>query len=165
MFKYLLVDDKIIDKKLLNQVVKILVLMLMKGKFDSQHPNLDITRNQNILKSSLLIFKISLSDEYQNLLNDIIKVIGLFAKFSVYFSNGIDVEFCSGFLKYIPNLLIQNAKPSNIQINLVKAIGIMITAASMMTRRSLVFYRTLLDLGIINILFSIIKSYKTVYIL
>lgn len=89
VFKYLLVDDKITDKKLLNQIVKIIVLMLMKGKFDSQHPNIDITKNQNILNYSLLIFKISLSDEHQNLLNDIIKVIGLFAKFSVYFSNGI----------------------------------------------------------------------------
>jgi len=162
VFKYLLVDEKITDKKLLNQVVKIIVLMLMKGKFDSQHPNIDITKNQNILNYSLLIFKISLSDEHQNLLNDIIKVIGLFAKFSVYFSNGIDVAFCSGFLKFIPTLLSQNAKPSNIQINLLKAIGIMISAASMMTKRSLVFYKTLLDLGIINIIFTIIKNYKTV---
>ena len=73
VFKYLLVDEKITDKRLLNQVVKIIVLMLMKGKFDSQHPNIDITKNQNILNYSLLIFKISLSDEHQNLLNDIIK--------------------------------------------------------------------------------------------
>ena len=162
VFKYLLADDKLTDKKLLNQVVKIVVLMLMKGKFDSQQPNIDITKNSNILNFSLQIFRISLLDEHQNLLNDIIKVIGLFAKFSVYFSNGIDSAFCSGFLKYMPNLLTQNAKPSNIQINLLKAIGIMISAASMMTKRSLVFYKTLLDLGIINIIFNIIKNYKTV---
>jgi hypothetical protein len=157
-----LVDEKIVDKKLLTQVVKIVVLMLMKGKIDSQQTSIDITKNTTILNYSLLIFKISLSEEHMNLLNDIIKVIGLFAKGSVYYSNGIDVAFCSGFLKYIPNLLSQNAKPSNIQINLLKAIGIMISAASMMTKRSLVFYKTLLDNGIISIIFNIIKNYKLV---
>lgn len=162
VLKHLLNEEKISDKRLLSQVVKIIVLTLMKGKFDSQHPNLDITKNYKVLEYSLVVFKITTSDEHINLLNDIIKVIGLFAKFSVYFSNGIEGAYCTGFLKYIPNLLAQGAKPHNIQINLLKAIGIMISAASMMTKRSLIFYKTLLDLNIVGIIFNIIKNFKLV---
>ena len=168
LFRYILDDkdksEKITEKKPVSQVVKILVLMLMKGKFDSQHPNMDITKNPEILNYSLQIFDISIKDNNQNVLNDIIKVIGLFAKFSVYFANGIDVAFCHGFLKSVKELLLKdsNKTPNNIQINILKAIGIMISAASMMTKRSLVFYKSLQDFDIINIIFRIIKNFKNV---
>jgi len=160
-FKSLIVDDKITDKKLICLIVKIIFAVLTKGKIDNQ--NIDITKNQSILNFALSIFKISQSEDLQILLNDIIKVIGLFAKFSCYYSNGIDINFCSGFLKYFPTIL-QSSKPSNIHINLVKAVGIMITAANMMPRRSLIFYKTILDLNIINVLVVILKNYKIVRI-
>jgi len=160
-FKNLISEDKekINDKKLCCLIVKIIFSVLTKGKIDNQ--NIDITKNQNILNHALSIFKISQSEDLQILLNDIIKVIGLFAKFSCYYSNGIDINFCSGFLKYFP-VILQSQKPSNIHINLVKAVGIMITAANMMPRRSLIFYKTILDLNIINVLVMILKNYKTV---
>jgi len=160
-FKNLISDDKekIADKKLVCLIVKIIFSVLTKGKIDNQ--NVDITKNQAILNRALSVFKISQNEDLQILLNDIIKVIGLFAKFSCYYSNGIDINFCSGFLKYFP-VILQSQKPSNIHINLVKAVGIMITAANMMPRRSLIFYKTILDLNIINVLVLILKNYKTV---
>jgi hypothetical protein len=155
-------DDKISDKKLICYVVKILFNVLTKGKFENQ--NIDITKNQNILNLAMNIFKISQNDESLHvLLNDIIKVIGLFAKFYCYYSNGIDLSFCSGFLRYMPSIISQSSKPSNIHINLVKAVGIMITAANMVPKRSLFFYKSILDFNIINVLFTIVKNYKNVF--
>lgn len=152
-------DDKIVDKKLICYVVKILFNVLTKGKFENQ--NIDITKNQNILNLAMNIFKISQNDESLHvLLNDIIKVIGLFAKFYCYYSSGIDLSFCSGFLRFMPGIISQSSKPSNIHINLVKAVGIMITAANMVPKRSLLFYKSILDFNIINVLFSIVKNYK-----
>jgi hypothetical protein len=99
------------------------------------------------------------------LLNDVIKVIGLFAKFYCYYSSGIDLSFCSGFLRYVPIIISQSSKPSNIHINLIKAMGIMITAANMVPKRSIAFYKSISDFGIINVLFSTVKTYyKTVFI-
>ena len=49
VFKNLVADDKITDKKLLCYVVKILFNVLTKGKFENQ--NIDITKNQNIQPS------------------------------------------------------------------------------------------------------------------
>lgn len=160
-FKNLISEDKekITDKKLISLIVKIIFSVLTKGKIDNQ--NVDITKNQNILNHALSIFKISQSEDLQILLNDIIKVIGLFAKFSCYYSNGIDINFCSGFLKYFP-IILQSQKPSNIHINLVKAVGIMITAANMIPKRSLIFYKTILDLKIISVLVMIVKNNKNV---
>jgi fused-like protein len=161
LFKSLIIDEKIADKKLVSFVVKILFNILTKGKFENQ--NMDITKNQNLLALSMTIFKISQNDDNLHLLlNDIIKVIGLFAKFYCYYLNGIDLSFCSGFLRYVPSIISQSSKPSNVQINLVKAVGIMITAANMTPKRSLLFYKSILDFNIINVLFSVIKNYKNV---
>ncbi len=164
VFKGLVVDDKITDKKLICCVVKILFNVLTKGKFEGQ--NIDITKNQNILSHAMVIFKIAQNDDSLfNLLNDTIKVIGLFAKFYCYYSSGIDLSFCSGFLRYVPTIIGQSNKPANIHINLIKAVGIMITAANMAPKRSLLFYKSILDFYIINVLFSIVKNYKTVSII
>lgn len=161
VFKNLVVDEKISDKKLLCYVVKILFNVLTKGKFENQ--NIDITKNQTILNLAMNIFKISQNDDSLHvLLNDIIKVIGLFAKFYCYYSSGMDLSFCSGFLRYVPNIITQTNKPSNIHINLVKAVGIMITAANMTPKRSLLFYKSILDFNLISVLFNMIKNYKSV---
>ena len=109
------------------------------------------------------IFKVSQNDDTIHiLLNDVIKVIGLFAKFYCYYSNGIDLSFCSGFIRYVPIIISQSSKPSNIHINLIKAVGIMITAANMVPKRSLLFYKSIIDFNIISVLFTIVKNYKTV---
>lgn len=159
VFKSLILEDKITDKKLICFVVKILFNVLTKGKFENQ--NIDITKNQNILNMAMIIFKISQNDDTLHvLLNDTIKVIGLFAKFYCYYSNGIDLSFCSGFLRYVPTIVGQNNKPSNIHINLIKAVGIMITAANMAPKRSMLFYKSIQDFFIINVLFTIVKNYK-----
>jgi hypothetical protein len=161
VFKSLIENDKILDKKLICFVVKILFNVLTKGKYENQ--NIDITKNQNILTRAMNIFKISQNDDSLHmLLNDIIKVIGLFAKFYCYYSNGIDLSFSSGFLRYVPTIISQTTKPSNIHINLIKAVGIMITAANMAPKRSLMFYKSILDFYLINVLFSIVKNFKTV---
>jgi hypothetical protein len=161
VFKNLVIDEKITDKKLLCYVVKILFNVLTKGKFENQ--NIDITKNQNILNLAMNIFKICQNDDSLHaLLNDIIKVIGLFAKFYCYYSSGMDLSFCSGFLRYVPNIITQTTKPPNIYINLVKAVGIMITAANMTPKRSLLFYKSILDFNLISVLFNIIKNYKMV---
>jgi hypothetical protein len=134
---------------------------LTKGKFESQ--NIDITKNQNILNIAMQVFKISQNDDNLHaLLNDIIKVIGLFAKFYCYYSSGIDLSFCSGFLRYMPNIITNPAKPSNVHINLIKAVGIMITAANMAPKRSLIFYKSFIDFNIINVLLCIVKNHKNV---
>ena len=161
VFSSLVVEEKIGDKKLVCFVVKILFKVLTKGKFENQ--NIDITKNQNILNLAMNIFKISQNDESLHvLLNDTIKVIGLFAKFYCYYSNGIDLGFSSGFLRYVPIIISQTNKPSNIHINLIKAVGIMITAANMAPKRSLLFYKSFLDFYVIDVLFSIVKNYKKV---
>lgn len=154
-------DDKITDKKLIIYIIKILFNVLTKGKFESQ--NIDITKNQNILNIAMQIFKISQNDDSLHaLLNDIIKVIGLFAKFYCYYSSGIDLSFCSGFLRFMPNIITNPTKPSNVHINLIKAVGIMITAANMAPKRSLIFYKSFLDFNIINVLLCIVKNHKNV---
>lgn len=154
-------DDKIADKKLIIYIIKILFNVLTKGKFESQ--NIDITKNQNILNIAMQIFKISQNDDTLHaLLNDIIKVIGLFAKFYCYYSSGIDLSFCSGFLRFMPNIITNPAKPSNVHINLIKAVGIMITAANMAPKRSLIFYKSFIDFNIINVLLCIVKNHKNV---
>ncbi len=161
VFRSLIMEEKITDKKLICYVVKILFNVLTKGKFENQ--NIDITKNHNILNLAMNIFKISQNDENLHvLLNDTIKVIGLFAKFYCYYSNGIDLSFSSGFLRYVPVIISQSNKPSNIHINLIKAVGIMITAANMAPKRSLIFYKSFIDFFIINVLFSIVKNYKRV---
>ncbi len=156
--KTLVYDERINDKKLVCFIVKILFNVLTKGKFEKE--NIDITKNQNILNIAMVIFKVSQNDESMHiLLNDVIKVIGLFAKFYCYYSSGIDLSFCSGFLRYVPIIINQSSKPSNIHINLIKAMGIMITAANMVPKRSIAFYRSISDFGIINVLFSTVKTY------
>lgn len=160
-FQSLLSDEKLTDKKLVASIVKILFNVLNKGKFENQ--NIDITKNQNILNSAMAIFKISQNDDALHvLLNDIIKVIGLFAKFYCYYSGQIDLNFCSGFLRQMPVIISQSSKPSNVHINLVKAVGIMITAANMVPKRSLLFYKSLIDFNIITVLATIVKHYKNV---
>ena len=48
---------------------------------------MDLTKNQKLLTTAINIFRISQKDDSLNsLLNDIIKVIGLFTKFYCYFS-------------------------------------------------------------------------------
>jgi hypothetical protein len=157
----LVVDDKITDKKLVSFIVKIIFNVLTKGKFENQ--NIDITKNNNILSLAMTIFKVSQNDDsLHGLLNDTIKIIALFAKFYCYYSSGIDLSFSSGFLRYVPIILSNNSKPSNIHINLTKAVGIMLTAANMAPKRSLLFYKSLLDFNIQSVLFNAIKQYKSV---
>jgi hypothetical protein len=161
--KSLVTDDKISDKKLVSFIVKVIFNVLTKGKFENQ--NIDITKNQNILTLAMSIFKVSQNDDsLHGLLNDTVKIIALFAKFYCYYSSGIDLSFCSGFLRYVPIILSNNSKPSNIHINLTKAVGIMITAANMAPKRSLLFYKSLLDFNILNVLIGSIKQYKSVSI-
>ena len=77
-------SDKVIaDYKAIAQLVRILFTTLTKGKFENQ--NLDITKNQELLSSSFSIFTQVIMEDDQLLLNDIIKVIGLFAKFFCYY--------------------------------------------------------------------------------
>jgi hypothetical protein len=160
----LVVDDKITDKKLVCFIVKIIFSVLTKGRFENTQ-SIDITKNQNVLALATNIFKASQSDDsLHGLLNDTIKIIGLFAKFYCFYTNGLDLSFCSGFLRYVPIILSNNSKPSNIHINLTKAVGIMITAANMNPKRSLLFYKSLLDFNILNVLFNCIKQYKSVNI-
>lgn len=151
-------DDKITDKKFACVITKILFSVLTKGKFDNHH--IDITKNQSVLTTSIAIFRISQQDESQSiLLNDIIKVIGLIIKFFCYYSSGIDLGICNGFLRYVPNVLTSQRSP-NLYINMLKAVGLMITAANIVPKRSLLFYNSIIDFGIINILFRVIKNYK-----
>ena len=157
--KEIIKDDKITDKKFANQITKILFNILTKGKFDSQ--NIDITKNTNILQTAINIFKICQEDETQNtLLNDIIKVIGLIIKFYCFFSGGIDLSICSGFLRYVPNVLNLKGRTPNLYINMLKAIGLMITAANIVPKRSLLFYKSIIDFNIINVFFKVIKNYQ-----
>ena len=80
--KKLIKDDQITDKKLALMIINILYNILTKGKFDTQ--NIDITKNQNILTIAINMFRITQDDTTQNqLLNGIIKVIGLFIKLLV----------------------------------------------------------------------------------
>lgn len=151
------------DKKLISFIVRILFTVLTKGKFENQ--NIDITKNQEILKGAMAIFSSVQADDNNTLLNDTIKVIGLFAKFYCYYSTPVDLTFCAGFIKLVPNVFSHTSRPSNIQINLVKAVGIMITAANMVPKRSLMFYRTFYDFQLIRVLFNIIKGYKNNYLL
>lgn len=148
------------DKKLLIQLVRLLFATLTKGKFENQ--NLDITKNQDILASSMSIFLFCQQEEEQSLLNDIIKVIGLFAKFYCYYSNGVDLSFCATFIKYVPAIVNGTSKPSSVHINIIKAVGIMITVANMFPKRSLMFFRTFHDCNLIGLLLNVIKVYKNV---
>ena len=157
--KNLIKDDKITDKALANTIVNILFNVLTKGKFDGN--NLDITKNQNILTGAIDMFRITQEDNQQNpLLNGIIKVIGLFIKFYCFFMDGIDLSICKGFLKYLPNVLNVKGRPPNLYINMLKAVGLMITAANISPKRSLLFYKSIIDFNIINLLFSVIKNYN-----
>lgn len=156
-------NDKIInvkDKKHLSQIVRILFSLLTKGKFENQ--NIDITKNQDILKVSMNIFIYAHQDEDQGILNDIIKVIGLFAKFYCYYINGADLSFCANFIKLVPNIINSTNKPTNVHINLIKAVGIMITAANMFPKKSLMFYRTFHDYNLVSLLINLIKVYRNV---
>ena len=152
-------DDKIVNKELANSIIKILFNVLTKGKFDSQ--NMDLTKNNQILSTAINIFKISQKDDSLNsLLNDIIKVIGLFTKFYCYFSGVIDLGICSGFLRYVPDVLTAKGKQPNLYVNMLKAVGLMITAANIGPKRSLLFYKSIIDFNIINVLFQVIKNYQ-----
>lgn len=156
-------NEKIVsvsDKKLLSQLVRVLFSLLTKGKFENQ--NIDITKNQDILKIAMSVFVYVQQDEDQQILNDIIKVIGLFAKFYCYYNNGADLSFCANFIKYVPVIINSTSKPTNVHINIIKAVGIMITAANMLPKKSLMFYRTFHDFSLVSLLLSVIKNYKSV---
>ena len=148
------------DKKLLSYLIRILFNALTKGKFQDQ--NLDVSKNQDILELALSIFINCLKEDDQILLNYTIKVIGLFSKFYCYYSNYVDLSFCSYFIKYLDNILNLTNKPSSVQINMIKAVGIMITAANMFLKRSLLFYKTFIECNIVSCLFNIIKQHKNV---
>ena len=156
--KKLIKDDQITDKKLALMIINILYNILTKGKFDTQ--NIDITKNQNILTTAINMFRITQDDSTQNqLLNGIIKVIGLFIKFYCFFSGGIDLSICSGFLRYVPNVLNVKGRPHNLYINMLKAVGLMITAANISPKRSLLFYKSIIDFNIVHVLFKVSKNY------
>ena len=156
--KKLIKDDQITDKKLALMIINILYNILTKGKFDTQ--NIDITKNQNILTIAINMFRITQDDTTQNqLLNGIIKVIGLFIKFYCFFSGGIDLSICSGFLRYVPNVLNVKGRPHNLYINMLKAVGLMITAANISPKRSLLFYKSIIDFNIVHELFKVSKNY------
>ena len=155
-------NDKIVgikDKKGLQQIVRIL-FALLKGKFENQ--NIDITKNQEILKLAMNVFFFSQQEDDQATLNDIIKVIGLFAKFYCYYNNSPDLTFCATFIQKVPSIILGTTKPTNVHVNIIKAVGIMITAANMFPKKSLMFYRTFHDYNIVNILLQVIKTYKNV---
>ena len=156
--KAIIKDDNITDKKLALSIIKIVIYVLTKGRFDNQ--SIDITKNQAILTTAITIFKISQQDENYFLLNDIIKVIGLFIKFYCYYSNGIDLSICNGFLRYVPNVLTTPGRAPNLHINMLKAVGLMITAANIVPKRSLLFYKSIIDFNIINVLVQVIKNNK-----
>ena len=156
--KGIIKDDQITDKKMAIMIINILYNILTKGKFDTQ--NIDITKNQNILTTAINMFRITQEDNNQNqLLNGIIKVIGLFIKFYCFFSGGIDLSICSGFLRYVPNVLNVKGRPQNLYINMLKAVGLMITAANISPKRSLLFYKSIIDFNIVNVLFKVSKNY------
>ena len=156
--KGIIKDEQIVDKKMALMIINILYNILTKGKFDTQ--NIDITKNQNILTTAINMFRITQEDNNQNqLLNGIIKVIGLFIKFYCFFSGGIDLSICSGFLRYVPNVLNVKGRPSNLYINMLKAVGLMITAANISPKRSLLFYKSIIDFNIVNVLFKVSKNY------
>ena len=146
--KSLIKEDQIADKKLALIIINILYNILTKGKFDTQ--NIDITKNQNILTMAINMFRITQDDNSQGqLLNGIIKVIGLFIKFYCFFSGGIDLSICSGFLRYVPNVLNVKGRQPNLYINMLKAVGLMITAANISPKRSLLFYKSIIDFNIV----------------
>ena len=156
--KGIIKDEQITDKKMALMIINILFNILTKGKFDAQ--NIDITKNQNILTTAINMFRITQEDNNQNqLLNGIIKVIGLFIKFYCFFSGGIDLSICSGFLRYVPNVLNIKGRPPNLYINMLKAVGLMITAANISPKRSLLFYKSIIDFNIVNVLFKVSKNY------
>ena len=156
--KGIIKDEQITDKKMAIMIINILFNILTKGKFDTQ--NIDITKNQNILTTAINMFRITQEDNNQNqLLNGIIKVIGLFIKFYCFFSGGIDLSICSGFLRYVPNVLNVKGRPPNLYINMLKAVGLMITAANISPKRSLLFYKSIIDFNIVNVLFKVSKNY------
>ena len=156
--KNIIKDEQITDKKMAIMIINILFNILTKGKFDTQ--NIDITKNQNILTTAINMFRITQEDNNQNqLLNGIIKVIGLFIKFYCFFSGGIDLSICSGFLRYVPNVLNVKGRPPNLYINMLKAVGLMITAANISPKRSLLFYKSIIDFNIVNVLFKVSKNY------
>ena len=158
-FKDLIKDEQITDKKLALTIINILYNILTKGKFDSH--NIDITKNQNILKMIINMFKLVQDDANQNqLLNGIIKVIGLFIKFYCFFSEGIDLSICSEFLRYVPKILNMEGRPSNLCINMIKTVGLMITAANISPKRSLLFYKSIIDYNIVHVLLKISKNYE-----
>lgn len=148
------------DKKVVYQIMRIFFSLLTKGKFENQ--NIDITRNQDLLNLIISIFVYLQKDEDLQNLNDIVKVIGLFAKFYCYYTNGADISFCATFLKYIPTIIGNTSKPTSVHINTIKAVGIMITVANMFPKRSLMFYRTFQDNSISTILINIIMKFKNV---
>ena len=157
--KNIIKDEQIVDKKLALAIINILYNILTRGKFDTQ--NIDITKNQNILTTAINMFRITQEDNAQNqLLNGIIKVIGLFIKFYCFFSGGIDLSICSGFLRYVPNVLNVKGRPPNLYINMLKAVGLMITAANISPKRSLLFYKSIIDFNIVNVLFKVSKNYN-----
>ena len=156
--KGIIKDEQVTDKKMALMIINILYNILTKGKFDTQ--NIDITKNQNILTTAINMFRITQEDNNQSqLLNGIIKVIGLFIKFYCFFSGGIDLSICSGFLRYVPNVLNVKGRPSNLYINMLKAVGLMITAANISPKRSLLFYKSIIDFNIVNVLFKVSKNY------
>ena len=156
--KGIIKDEQITDKKMAIMIINILFNILTKGKFDTQ--NIDITKNQNILTTAINMFRITQEDNNQNqLLNGIIKVIGLFIKFYCFFSGGIDLSICSGFLRYVPNVINVKGRPPNLYINMLKAVGLMITAANISPKRSLLFYKSIIDFNIVNVLFKVSKNY------
>ena len=156
--KEIIKDDQITDKKMATLIINILFNILTKGRFDAQ--NIDITKNQNILTAAINMFRIAQADNSQNpLLNGIIKVIGLFIKYYCFFAGQIDLSICSGFLRYVPNVLNVKGRPQNLYINMLKAVGLMITAANMSPKRSLLFYKSIIDFNIVNVLFKLSKNY------
>ena len=151
-------NKQITDIKLALRIINILYNILTKDIFDSQ--NIDITKNKNILTMPINIIKIAQEDNNQNqLLNGIIKIIGLFIKFYCFFSEGIDLCICSGFLRYVLDVLNMIGRPPNLYINMFKAVRLMITAANISPKRSLHFYKSFIDYNIVHVLFKIFKNY------
>ena len=137
------------DKKLTGQLVRVLFSILTK---------VNITKNQDILKDAMTIFMFAQQEEDQQMLNDIIKVIGLFAKFYCYYSNEVDLSFCATFIKHVPSIINSTIKPTNVHINVIRAVGIMITAANMFPKRSLMFYRAFHDCSLVSLVFICNKN-------
>lgn len=154
-FELLIKDSALEDVKMAVCICKVIFNLLNKSKSNS-NPT-DIEQRTDILDYIFLLFRLGVTNSYTDLIGEAIKIIGLYAKHFCYTFKGIDHSFCSNYLKF-HNVIFSKNFAAHINVNYIKTSSIIVAAANVNPKKSVVFYKSLSELKFIKQLFTLISN-------